>query len=97
MNYVDEYTEMTNATSGKSGIYARLENTEKGEIRILVGTEEQIAKRIIFMVKTGLAQNESLEDDLPFQDDLFLETIDKYTIQNLPAFGGKVYVHRDFK
>jgi len=95
MNYVDEYTEITHSISGKSGIYARLENTKKGRINILVAEDEQIARRIMFIVQNGL--EESLEDDLPNHEDLFLETISEYTIINSPAYGGMVYLHKRFR
>jgi hypothetical protein len=97
MNYTYQYQEVKHAISGESGIYAQLENTEKGIINILVGENEQIARRIIFMVKSGLAKNESLEDDLPHREDLFLEFIEDYSIFHIPNYGGKVYVHKNFQ
>lgn len=96
MNYVEEYQEIDKIT-GEKGIYCKIKNTSKGEINILVNEDEQIARRIIFMVKSGLAENESLEDDLPNSEDLFLETITDYSIFHIPNYGGKVYVHKNFQ
>lgn len=93
MNYVTEY-QPVDKTTGKKGIFCKMNNSKLGIIKIIVGIDEQIARRIIFMVTTGFSLNQSLEDDLPYTEDLF--DMSKYRKQYEPDFGGFVFVHKDF-
>lgn len=93
MNRTDSYQEV-NHKDGRKGIFAILENSNLGKIRILVGIDEQIARRIIFMVESGMAIDETLEEDLPFDEDLF--NSNEYEEKFEPNFGGKIFIHKNF-
>lgn len=95
MNYVGEYREVT-LQDGRKGIFCELQNENLGAISIMVGENEQIAMRIMFLVKSGLCLNESLEDDLPFTDDLFNKQ-DYEIIYDLIFSDEEIYLHKKFK
>lgn len=98
MNYVEEYEEIISA-SGMRGISCELLREEEDSVQIIVGEDEQIARRIKFMVDSGLNRNESLEDDLQGVTNLFKE--EDYNVvsrwNDFYEFDEDVYIHKHFK
>ena len=97
MNYTTEYQELTHRLTGERGIFAKLKNTEFGDINIIAGEDCQIAKRIIYLVSNGIAQYQSLEDGLAFDDDLFVKDFNNFTKIFEPGYEEYIYIHKNFQ
>ena len=98
MNYVGEYKEVV-SKSGIRGIFCELLTENDSSFQIIVGENEQIARRIIYMVHSGLNRNESLEENLPGINNLFNKNDYFITIEKDSFYetDEEIFVHKDFK
>jgi hypothetical protein len=97
MNFTTEYQELTHSQTGEKGIFARLNNSEIGEIAIIAGIDSQLTRRIVYLVSNGVAQFQSLEEGLSLDDDLFMKEFKSFKLLYEPHFNEYIYIHENFR